>query len=141
MIQNRHLMPHICTSEMTKAPGEHPVKCHKSSRRWGVTKGEVTSSCCPEQAFSHDVALPLTDTHPLGLLECSVWGQEHLHETFLREPLCAQADRASLLGHKWVSVCSHFLISLGTQSPRLLPLGLTASVSDRAAKADVTSWW
>lgn len=65
MRQNRHLMPHICTSEMTKAPGEHPVKCHKSSRRWGVTKGEVTSGCCPEQAFSHDVALPLTDTHPL----------------------------------------------------------------------------
>jgi hypothetical protein len=36
-------------------------------------------------------------------------------------------------------ICSHFLISLGTQSPRLLPLGPIASVSGRAAKADVIS--
>ena len=29
-----------------------------------MTKGEVTSSCCLEQAFSPEAALPLTDTHP-----------------------------------------------------------------------------
>lgn len=31
-IQNSHLMPPICTSELTKACWEHPVKCEKSSR-------------------------------------------------------------------------------------------------------------